>query len=194
MWWWNEEIKNAIARKKAAFKELCKFPSEENKTQYKRLRNQTRKIVAKAKRMEANQELNDIYQKSNSVFYFLTRMKKEGKGVVGGRCSRGRDGQLGFIEEDGVEISEEYMENTMNEENKWGQMMETNVVERPVEKVARNEIVEAMQKMKPGKATKPSDVCVEMIVSNGQIGVKVMIEPCQRVLDGEECLMSAKLV
>ena len=29
--------------------------------------------------MEANQELNDFYQNSNSVFYFLRRMKKEGR-------------------------------------------------------------------------------------------------------------------
>ena len=58
MWWWNEEVKDIIARKKVAFKELCRFPSEENKTQYKRLRNQRRKIVAGAMRMEANQELN----------------------------------------------------------------------------------------------------------------------------------------
>ena len=27
MWWWNEEVKDTIARKKAAFKELCRFPS-----------------------------------------------------------------------------------------------------------------------------------------------------------------------
>ena len=47
MWWWNEEAKDTIARKKAAFKELCRFPSEENKTQYKRLRNQTRNVVAR---------------------------------------------------------------------------------------------------------------------------------------------------
>ena len=33
--------KDTIARKKVAFKELYRFPSEENKTQYKRLRNQT---------------------------------------------------------------------------------------------------------------------------------------------------------
>ena len=60
MWWWNEEVKDTITRKKAAFKELCRFPSEQNKTQYKRIRNQTRKIVARAMRMEANQELNLI--------------------------------------------------------------------------------------------------------------------------------------
>ena len=55
MWWWNEKVKVTIARKKVAFKELCRFPLEENKTQYKCLRNQTRKIVARAMRMEANQ-------------------------------------------------------------------------------------------------------------------------------------------
>ena len=32
MWWWNEELKDTIARKKEAFKELCRFPSEEDKT------------------------------------------------------------------------------------------------------------------------------------------------------------------
>ena len=29
--------------------------------------------------MEANQELNNLYQNSNSVFYFLRRMKRKGK-------------------------------------------------------------------------------------------------------------------
>ena len=69
----------------------------------------------------------------------------------------------------------------MNEENKWDHMVETDVVEEPVEKVAHSEIVEAMQKMKSEKATGPSEVSVEMIVASGEIGVKVMMELCQHV-------------
>ena len=38
--------------------------------------------------------------------------------------------------------------------------------------------------MKSGKATGTSGVSVEMIVASGEIGVKVMMELCQRVLDG----------
>ena len=49
--------------------------------------------------------------------------------------------------------------------------------------MARNEVVEAMQKMKSGKATGPSEVGVEMIVASSKIGVKVMMELCQHVLD-----------
>ena len=63
MWWWNEGVKDTIARKKATFKELCRFPSEKHKTQYKRLRNQKRKIVVRVMRKEAEQ-LNDSYQNS----------------------------------------------------------------------------------------------------------------------------------
>ena len=60
MWWWNEEVKDTIARKKALYQELRRFPSEENKTQYKRLRNQTKKIIARAMRKKAEQELNHL--------------------------------------------------------------------------------------------------------------------------------------
>ena len=63
-------------------------------------------------------------------------------------------------------------------------MVETDSVEGPVEKVARNEIVEAIQSMKSGKATGTSEVGVKMIAAIGKIGVKVMMELCQRVLDG----------
>ena len=90
---------------------------------------------------------------------------------------------MGFIEEDGAKIWKEYKEKIVNEEKEWDHVVETDVVERPVEKVARNEIVEAMQKMKSGKATGPSQVSAEMIVASGEIGLKVMMELCQRVLD-----------
>ena len=63
-------------------------------------------------------------------------------------------------------------------------MVETDVVERLVEKVARHEIVEAMQKMKAGKATGPTEISVETIISSDEIGVKMMMKLCQRVLDG----------
>ena len=89
-WWRNEEVKDTIATKKVAFKELCRFSSEENMTQYKCIRNQTRKIVARAMRMEANQELNDLYQNFNGVFHFLRRMIKKGKDVGRGKLFRGK--------------------------------------------------------------------------------------------------------
>ena len=84
--------------------------------------------------MEANQELNNLYQNSNSVFYFFRRMKKEGNGVEVGRCLRGSDGRLSFIEEDRAKIWKIHMEKIINKENKWDHMVETDVIEGPMEK------------------------------------------------------------
>ena len=111
-------------------------------------------------------------------------MKKEGKNVEGGRCLRREDGRLGFIEEDRAKIWKQHMEKIMNEETEWDRMVETDLIKGPVIRVARNEIVKAIQSMKSGKATGTSGVSVEMIVASGEIGVKVMMELCQRVLDG----------
>ena len=110
-------------------------------------------------------------------------MKTKEKDLKEGRCLRGRDKRLGFIE-DRAKIWKEHMEKIMNEENEWDRMVKTDVVEGPVEKVARSEIVEAIQSMKSGKATGTSGVSVEMIVASGEIGVKVMMKLCQRVMDG----------
>ena len=38
-WWWNEEVRNAIARKKEAFKSFCKTGLEEHKISYRKMRN-----------------------------------------------------------------------------------------------------------------------------------------------------------
>ena len=81
------------------------------------------------------------------------------------------DGRLGFIEKNSAKIWKEHMEKIMNKENEWDRMLETDVVEGPVEKVACNEIVGAIQSMKSGKATGTSGVSVEMIVASGEIGV-----------------------
>ena len=68
---------------------------------------------------------------------------------------------MGVIKER-AKIWKEHMEKIMNEENEWDRMVETHLVEGPVEKVARNEIVEAIQSMKSGKTTGTSEVSVEM--------------------------------
>ena len=44
-------------------------------------------------------------------------------------------------------------------------------------------MVKAMGEMKVGKAAGPSEVSVEMIAASGEIGIGVMVELCQGVLD-----------
>ena len=66
---------------------------------------------------------------------FYRSMKNEGKDLEEGRCLRGGDRRLGFIEKDWAKVWKEHMETITNEENEWDHKVETNVIEKPMEKV-----------------------------------------------------------
>jgi len=59
-------------------------------------------------------------------------------------------------------------------------MVEADVVEEPVERVTRKEVVEAIKKIKRGQASG----LAEIIMASGKIGQDVMMQLCQRILDG----------
>ena len=60
------------------------------------MRNKTKKVIARAKKRQAEQELHELWEKPNHIFKFVKVTKKDGKDIEGGRCMRGRDGRLGF--------------------------------------------------------------------------------------------------
>ena len=57
-------------------------------------------------------------------------------------------------------------------------------MEGPVERISQEEVVKAVREMKVGKAAGPSEVSAEMIAVSGNIGIDVMVQLCQGVLDG----------
>ena len=43
----------------------------------------------------------------------------------------------------------------------------------------------AKKVMKPGKVAGPFEICAEMISASGEVGISVIMELCQLVLDGK---------
>ena len=76
------------------------------------------------------------------------------------------------------------MEWIINEENDWDHNVERGAVEGPVVCVSREDLLQALNEMKTAKVPGPSDVSLELIVASGGVGIHVMSEICQRVLDG----------
>ena len=72
----------------------------------------------------------------------------------------------------------------MNEENEWDQIADT--VEGKIERVMREEIMEALKHLKIGKAPGPTEVYEEMILASEDVGMRVLMELCQRKIDGGE--------
>ena len=101
-WWWNEQVKEAIERKKKAFNTWCKNSSPKNKNNYRKARNQTKKVVTKAKKHAKNheEEMEVLCDKPNEVFKLVKFMRKDGKDINGGGCMKDKDGRLVVSEKD----------------------------------------------------------------------------------------------
>ena len=99
-WWWNEQVRDAIDRKKKAFKLWCTNQSTESKNNYRKARNETKKVIAKATKQEAEEEMSVLCTKPNNVFKFLKFMRKEGRDIEGGGCMKDKDGRLVVSEKD----------------------------------------------------------------------------------------------
>ena len=97
---------------------------------------------------EADREMEELREKPNKIFKFVRFMKRDGKDVEGGKWIKGRNGKIGFNQEDRCKIWKEHMERIMNEENAWDHKVDAAMAEGPVEKVFRKEVGEAIREMK----------------------------------------------
>ena len=88
-WWWNEQVGDAIDRKNKAFKLWCTNRSMESKNKYRKARNETKKVIAKAVKQEAEEVMSVLCTKPNDVFKFVKFMRKEGRDIEGGGLHEG---------------------------------------------------------------------------------------------------------
>ena len=129
------------------------------------------------------ERVNKIEQNTKH-FYTGEVHKKNGKDIEGGRCMIGKDGRLGFSEKDRKRIWKDHLKEIMNNEN-WDHVTEASIVKGPIENATREEMTIAIKVMKPAKVAGPSEVCAEMTFASEKVGVSVMMDLCQRVLDGK---------
>ena len=132
----NEQVKDAIDRKKKALKLWCTNRSMESKNNYGKARNITKKVNAKVMKQETKRR-----------FQVREVMRKEGRDIEGGVCIKDKDGRLVVSEKDRGKLWKEHMEKIMNVENEWDQMVEADMIEEPVEGVTDEEVMEAMNKI-----------------------------------------------
>ena len=59
-WWWNEEAKEAVSRKKDAHKANCRNSTEENKRRYESMKNKAKTAVFQAMGQKAEEVLTKL--------------------------------------------------------------------------------------------------------------------------------------
>ncbi|KAK3528840.1 hypothetical protein QTP70_011763 [Hemibagrus guttatus] len=164
-WWWNEEVQDSIQRKRLAKKKWDMDRTEENRQEYKELQRRVKREVSKAK------------QKAYEEMY--TRLDtREGE----------KDLYRVLTSEESVQRRwKEYFEELMNEENEREKRVEgVNSVEQKVDKIRKDEVRKALNRMKSGKAVGPDDIPVEVWKCLGEAAVEFLANLFNRVLENLE--------
>ena len=89
-----------------------------------------------------------------------------------------------FSEKERGNIWTDYVEGITNEENDWDHNVEGDAEGGLIVCVSREEVLQALSEMKTGKASLLSEVSLELIAASKVVGIHVMAEICQKVLDG----------
>ena len=161
---------------------------EVSKPQYKDMRREAKKEVAKAK----NNACDELYQELDSkegerTLYRLARQRHQaGKDVQQVRMMKDKDGKVMTDEESVLRIWKEYYKGLMNEENERERKENDGKrVNLEVEKISKEEVRENMKRVKNGKAVGPDDIPVEVWKCIGEIALEFLAKLHNRTMESE---------
>ena len=183
-WWWNEKVQKSIKQKKEAKKAWDKIRDENTKKIYKKKKSKAKKAVAMAKgrsyaRLETKEGEKELYR--------LARQRdRTGKDVLHVSVIKDENGNVMVNSEAVLKRWKEYFEKLMNEENnRDSRTEEPEVVNEEVNCVTREEVKNALRRIKKGKASGPDELPVEVWKCMGEMGIKFLTRLFNRLLMGE---------
>ena len=147
-----------------------------------------KKAVVMAKR----RTYNDLYarletKESEKELYILARQRdRAGKDVQHVKVIKDENGNVMVNSEAVLKRWKEYFEKLMNEENNRDpKTEEAEVVNEEINCVSREEVKNALRRMKKGKAVGPDELPVEVWKCMGKMGIKFLTGMFDRLLMGE---------
>ncbi|XP_057303608.1 uncharacterized protein LOC130640998 [Hydractinia symbiolongicarpus] len=110
-------------------------------------------------------------------------MKKTNQDVVGEKCIRNDEGVLASTEEKRVAWKNHY-QRLLNTEFDWDEdnLSKDDVVEGPSMQIKTEWVVEAIRKLKIGKAAGVSGIVAEMVKASGYIGVELITSLANQII------------
>ena len=177
-WWWNERLRDILKRTKLLFKEWKGDDNIEAEERYS-LANREAKRAVKEARDEAESELYESLgtREREKKIYKIARagqIRRQDLGKIG--MIKDRNGRILQDEEQIKNRWKEYFNILLNVENERGELDEVAKTEGPINQISREEIKEAMRKMKSEKAAGPSEVVIELIKAMGANGENWTLE------------------
>ena len=177
-WWWQDvDVKRVMGEKNHRFRQWRKTRTEEDRVRYQAAKKEVKRKIAEVIDRTAKAQVKKLEtmmpsERIQEVFRMAKVRARDKKDVDSVRCIENKAGELKVDLEDRLEIWKKYAEELLNQEHTRGEELEADVIEGPVDIVSVEEVREAIQRMKMGRAAGPSGVPVEVIK---ECGLETMI-------------------
>nr|ADI61822.1 endonuclease-reverse transcriptase [Bombyx mori] len=162
-WWWTEAVQNAIQKKKDAFKTWQSTQTSEDQERYKRIKKETKKIVAVERAVALKTMYEQLETKEGQKCIFKLAKQRCWSTRDPTRCRAVKDpnGELLYGDSDVLSAWHQYYEQLLNPTQAAIQL--TKVVRNIglIPPIRPNEFKMALEKMPNKKATGPDGIPVE---------------------------------
>lgn len=162
--------------------------TEKAKRAYKEAQKKARMLAKRECYRKMEEETKDLEsdEGKRKVFRLARRLKRENQDIAGSNCLKNNNIMV-VDEGEKLKIWKEYFEKLLNEENKWDgktEWVNANNKEDDKEKhqIHRDEVEDALRKMKVDKAAGPSGIVTEMIKAAESIGVDGLTDLCNVIV------------
>ena len=116
------------------------------------MKNKSKKAISKEIREKAKDAITELQNYPHWMFRLVKGLKNNSEEVEEGRCMRGSDRKLCFCEKERGKVWKDHKERIMNKENDWDHNVEEDAVDGPAVCVSREEVLQALNKVKTGIA------------------------------------------
>ncbi|KAI5735640.1 hypothetical protein M8J77_020866 [Diaphorina citri] len=186
-WWWNGEVQKAIKEKKDAKKMYDRSQTQEDKDRYNQAKKEAKRMVAraKAKKICEATDTQDTVDGKRKLLRIAKEKDRASKDFTHIKQIKSERGMVIRKEEDIKYRWREYFEKLLNEENHRS-IFEDGIPNHGItEEISRDEVAQALKKMKNGKSTGPDEISVEAWKCLGEYGIDMLCDLMNQVLNEE---------
>ncbi|XP_068247976.1 uncharacterized protein [Palaemon carinicauda] len=183
--WWSEEIEKVVINREEERKRCEESQSREDRERFREKNKVVKKEVAQAKAKAYDDVYNELGIKkgSNKMIKLSKTRNKSTKDITHIKQIKYQDGVVLGKEEGIIKRWKEYFEQLLNEENYRLLREDGQVNIGLVIRFSRQEVINALRKMKNGKATGPDMIPVEAWKALGDEGVDLPYDLMMKIFE-----------
>ena len=161
--------------------------NRETYSNYKSLKNEAKRVVARAKSAASEQWYKDLdtNEGKEKVFKIAKARERAKRDVGDATVIKSATGELITNEKEICERWKNYFQTLLNTENEREELPHVNFTEGPERYIEREEVVKAMKAMKTDKAPGPTGMQVESLLALGEEGVSWLTEIFNKIWQAE---------